>query len=98
MNKKYILKIHSMVDLITNSSSEVFVSADQSTIDGVKDIVNNLLKIGGSTLTFDDLFRAEIDSDGITVTVINDSPEAQKVAGLLSNLTGLFSIDATYNG
>jgi hypothetical protein len=96
--KSFHIKIHSFSALITNSSSEVFVSADQSTIDGVKEIVNNLLKIGGSTLAFDDLFRAEIDSDGITVTVINDSVEAKRVAQLLSNLTGLFSIDATYNG
>jgi hypothetical protein len=96
--KSFRIKIHSFVQLITNSSSEIFVSADDSTISGVKEIVNNLLKIGGSTLTFDDLFRVEIDSNGITVTVINDSVEAKRVAELLSDLTGLFSIDVTYNG
>jgi hypothetical protein len=36
------IKIHSFVDLITNSSSEVFVSATYSTVQTAKDIINNL--------------------------------------------------------
>jgi hypothetical protein len=54
--KTITFKIHSFVDLITNSSSEVFVAASKSTVDTVKEIVNTLLKQSNSTATCDDLF------------------------------------------
>lgn len=41
MNKITVI-IHSFVDLITNSSSEIFISATDKTLKAVKDIINNL--------------------------------------------------------
>ena len=146
------IPIHSFVDLITNSSSEIFVSADVNTVKAVKKLIDNILKASGSDKTSDDLFdiglgyevtdtetydnkfvtKAEFEkieetyqewedgdqrraeprfqprySDGdyrnsnILVTVKDDVPSEQKAAAkaaakTLSDLTGLFQIDATY--
>ena len=147
-----IIPIHSFVDLITNSSSEIFVSADENTVKAVKKLIDNILKASGSDKTADDLFeislgyevtdnetydnkfvtKAEFEkieetyqewedgdqrraeprfqprySDGdyrnsnILVTVKDDVPSEQKAAAkaaakTLSDLTGLFQIDASY--
>ncbi len=146
------IPIHSFVDLITNSSSEIFVSADANTVKAVKKLIDNILKASGSDKTADDLFeislgyevtdnetydnkfvtKAEFEkieetyqewedgdqrraeprfqprySDGdyrnsnILVTVKDDVPSEQKAAAkaaakTLSDLTGLFQIDASY--
>jgi len=64
MNKYYILNLHSVVDLITNSSSEIFVSASKKTVTAIKDTINNILKLGGSVATCDDLFDIKLWVDG----------------------------------
>lgn len=51
-----LIPIHSFVDLITNSSSEVFVQATEKTVETVKDIINEVLKLQNSSKTADDLF------------------------------------------
>ena len=146
------IPIHSFVDLITNSSSEIFVSADANTVKAVKKLIDNILKASGSDKTADDLFeiglgyevtdnetydnkfvtKAEFEkieetyqewedgdqrraeprfqprySDGdysnsnLLVTVKDDVSSEQKAAAkaaakTLSDLTGLFEIDASY--
>ena len=50
--------IQSYIDLITNSSTSVFQYANN--IEGVKDIINAVLKASGSNLTCDDLFNIEL--------------------------------------
>ena len=146
------IPIHSFVDLITNSSSEIFVSADANTVKAVKKLIDNILKASGSDKTSDDLFdiglgyevtdietydnkfvtKAEFEkieetyqewedgdqsedeprfqprySDGdysnsnLLVTVKDDVSSEQKAAAkaaakTLSDLTGLFEIDASY--
>jgi hypothetical protein len=57
------LKTHSVVDVITNSSTCIYTQARKGSIDTVKDIVNTLLKLGESDLTADDLFTFEITAD-----------------------------------
>lgn len=55
---KYIdINIHSFIDLITNSSSEMFITATGKTEKTVKEIIDNVLKLSGSKLTADDLFE-----------------------------------------
>lgn len=53
--------IQSYIDLITNSSTSVFQYANN--IEGVKDIINAVLKASGSNLTCDDLFNIELHYD-----------------------------------
>lgn len=63
--KKYIITIHSFVDLITNSSTELYIEATQRTIDTIKEIINNLLSLGGNSYTADNLFTIELNPDDI---------------------------------
>ena len=63
INEKYTFPIHSFVDLITNSSTEIYISATEKTVESVKNLINNLLKMGQSNLTCDDLFTIEIDKE-----------------------------------
>jgi hypothetical protein len=75
--KSLFIPIHSFVDVITNSSSEIFISADEGTVKAVKELINNLLKGVGSTQTADDLFD-------IVVGIDIDNPETyeeRKISG-----------------
>jgi hypothetical protein len=102
--KHAIIQVHSFVDLITNSSSETFVSASSSTVKAIREVVDHVLKLGQSTQSFDDLFDIELvdgeyEGTRVKVTPKNSSnANAQAAAKILSNLSGLFSIEATYNG
>ena len=49
-----------MVDIITNSSSEIFVFANKKSIETIKKLIDNLLKIGGSALKCDNLFEIDL--------------------------------------
>ncbi len=51
-----------MVDLITNSSSEIFVAADTKTVKTIQSIIDHLLTIGGSEKKSKDLFKIELAS------------------------------------
>lgn len=57
------IKLHSSVDLITNSSTVIFTYSEDS-LRAVKDLVNEMLKVFGKTETFDNIFYAEIFLDG----------------------------------
>jgi len=55
-----IIPLHSFVDIITNSSTEIYVAADEGTINAIKEIVNDILKLGDCKCTFDDYFTADV--------------------------------------
>lgn len=65
---KLNLKIQSISDIITNSSTEVFIVYDVHNKDSIKNLVNAILSIDGH-YTFDDLFQIEMI---VTDTVISD--------------------------
>lgn len=60
MNTSLIIPVHSFVDLITNSSSEIFVAADQGTVKAIKKLVENLIAATGGTTKADDLFTFDL--------------------------------------
>ena len=60
--KKLVIPIHSFVDVITNSSTTIYVGCHSNTIEYAKDLINNLLKIAGSDKKADDLFEFEIQN------------------------------------
>lgn len=55
--RKYIFKIQSVSDIITNSSSEVFMVYDESAFKSIKELVNAILESTGVDYRFDDLFE-----------------------------------------
>lgn len=61
--KSLTIKAHSIVDVITNSSTVIYTQAKEGSIETVKEIINSLLKLGGSDKTSDDLFDIKITSE-----------------------------------
>lgn len=55
------IPVHSFVDLITNSSSETFISASGATVDAMKEIVAALLRVGGSSQSVEDVVHIGLD-------------------------------------
>lgn len=64
MKTSLTIPIHSFVDLITNSSSEVFVTATEKTVGTIKSLVDNILAAAGSPLKSDDLFKFQTIVEG----------------------------------
>src|ERR1039458_9781751 len=63
LKEKYTFILHSFVDLITNSSTEIYIEATDKTVKSLENLINSLLKLGGSHSTCDDLFTIEIDKE-----------------------------------
>ena len=65
---KIYIPIHSVVDVITNSSSVIYTEATTNAVSTMKEIINSILKLAGSEKTVDDLFDISIQkipSDGL---------------------------------
>lgn len=87
MKTTFIVNNHSFVDVITNSSSELFVCNTEKTIDLVKDILKELLYKHNPKLNFDDCFgtielsKYNFDENAISKEVyrnyksLSDSPD-----------------------
>lgn len=105
--------MHSFVDLITNSSTEIYIEATEKTVESIKALVNIILNLGGSTTTCDDLFTIELNPEdlengendygyksvGLIVKNRDENSElGKKTAETLAHLTRMFGIDACYNG
>ena len=89
-----MINIQSITDIVTNSSTEVFIRIKETAINTVKELINDLLKISGSTLQADDLFTIEIlydDSSDLMVSPKQDTTECIEAAVILSSLRSLFN-------
>lgn len=58
------IPVHSLIDLITNSSTEIFVHSENS-LEACKDLVNEFLKSLNSELTCDDMFNLSVEPENI---------------------------------
>ena len=96
------IKIQSVSDVITNSSTEIYVEATEHTLNGIKNIVNSILKSVNSEYTADDLFEfslEDIDTDypyKRNYIVTPKKPEYKYAAVALCNLDQLFDMEAVY--
>jgi len=54
------IKIHSFVDVITNSSTTIYCQCTDKTIQAAKELINILLEESGSKKTADDLFEFKL--------------------------------------
>ncbi len=77
------IAIHSYVDLITNSSTEIYVSSSEKTVAAIRKIVDTLLSAGGNARTADELFDFALvveDPDSWPTKMYPvDSPEGKKI-------------------
>lgn len=78
-----MVKIQSVSDIITNSSSEVFVIYDQNGIDAIKTLVNSILRLSKSEYSCDDLFNFEFIWDDIAEEYYNDDGGLEKTGKTL---------------
>lgn len=62
-----MLKLHSSVALITNSSTSIYSIASERTIEKAKQLVNAILAATGSTQTADDLYNFSLEFDEMTI-------------------------------
>jgi len=98
------IPIHSFLDLITNSSSETYVTSDRQTVTSIKSIIDAVLKAGGSTKTCDDMFMVKLaKEDGgygrYDVVIANPKgPEYAEAASALSKISGAFRAETIGNG
>ena len=67
------MKIQSVIDLITNSSTETFTISNGNAECIIRNIVDALLASAGSTLTFSDLFVFDTKFDDKWEDAIDDS-------------------------
>lgn len=81
-----MITIQSISDLITNSSTEVFIVYDESNINDIKELVNAVLSLEDPSKTFDDYFTIEMlpNYDSISYAFeylfdsgVKDYPEVQ---------------------
>lgn len=101
-----VIKIQSVSDVITNSSTEIYTVCTEYTLDRLKDIVNSILKITNSTLTADDLFTFELDEESHGYSsyydrgykVIPKNENYTEAAKYLSNIMDIFEQDASFEG
>ena len=74
------MKVHSVVGLITNSSTEIFSWATEGSVTTLKAHVDSFLKFLGREDTFDDLFNLEIVPTEWTVERWEELEEDEKEA------------------
>jgi len=69
------IPIHSIVDVITNSSSVIYTEATDNAIQIAKSIVDEILALGGSDKTADDLydFKYQVLPDDVLDWALDDA-------------------------
>ncbi len=60
MKKHIEILYHSFVDVITNSSTVIYVQVHDKTVELIKEFINHILKLGDSKYSADDLFEFKI--------------------------------------
>lgn len=68
------IKLHSVIDLITNSSTEIFVKSENS-LEPCKELINELLKVWEPGKTWEDIFDIRIKINADTASDLLDSLE-----------------------
>jgi len=70
------IPIHSMIDLITNSSTEIFVHSESS-VKPAKDLLAELLKMENSEKTVDEVFTFSIETGDLSyfIEILADNME-----------------------
>lgn len=107
MNNKTFIKIQSIVDVITNSSTEVFVMATDSTVKYATQLLCSILNIKeGEVKNRFKIYKEENtcynDYDLYDVTLVIESKTGNKedleAIKLIKNFAGSYEHDAVYIG
>jgi hypothetical protein len=91
MEKEIRIKVHSFCDLITNSSTTIFVSTHGESIKLLKEFVDYLLKNAGSPFKAKDLFDFKIEINDDYLVGLYDELEDSEIPTDLRNKIELLS-------
>lgn len=92
-------RLQSLNDVVTNSSMEVYQEATSYTVSAVKDIIDVILKIGGSDKSCDDLFTVSIDYSDMLEDYFEsclDSDIDEEYKGMIEEVRGRKDKDGHY--
>lgn len=97
--KSISIPIHSFVDLITNSSSETYVTATKKSVTTLKELVDSLL--AGTGKTCDDvleikLIPAEDEYSTAQITATAKDPSCEQTAKIINKLASTFETTEIY--
>lgn len=99
------IKVHSFIDVITNSSTEIYIGCHDNTVQYAKDLINSILAIAKSDKTADDLFEFEIKDPeyedeyfDTRTLIIKTKTEDAITIDLSSQLEKIFDVNARYDG
>lgn len=103
MKTTLLIPIHSLIDLITNSSSEVFVTSDRETLSKLRSMIDAILVAGSSTKKCEDLFKLSLrredggygDYNVVAVSAVN--PNSVEAAKLLDQINSVFMAETIGN-
>lgn len=84
------VKIQSFSDIITNSSSEVYICLSYNGVEIFKEIINSILKIAGSDKECDDYF--DIEEWGESIKVKAKDPDNEEAAYILNRVNDIFYV------
>lgn len=87
------IHIHSVVNLITNSSTEIYTWADEDSVNGARTIFGDMIKGLGLSGTVDDYFTIELIGSSLEVRLKSDPK--RNIADAVFNL---FGVEAEYDG
>ena len=105
--KKIKINLHSIIDLITNSSTEIYTYSDGS-LAACKEMIDEFFKVMGIDKTCDDVFELSIDTDEPNdwsdyppeshLVISPKSPEYSNLAILIRKFLYSVNHDACYIG
>lgn len=71
---EFKINIHSVIDIITNSSTEIYTYSE-GTIEPLKKLIDEMFKMHGIDKKFDDVFIATVNSDIYDYSESENKPE-----------------------
>lgn len=94
---RVFIPVHSIVDVITNSSSVIYTEASYNAIELAKKIINSVLALGGSNKTADDLFNFKIVALPNTLyqSILYKVKADKSLEDKIPDLLGLYDADNT---
>lgn len=91
------MKIQSISDIITNSSSEVYLCTTADGVSRIYELLNAILQFSGmKNTTAESMFEIEDSEDCYVIKAL--SPKYEELADRLDKLNDLFYADGYYNG
>lgn len=81
--KSYLIQIQSFNDIVTNSSMEVYVKSDETTLSSIKEIIESIFAMTGyDRVLADDFFDIKLDKPGYWETTEFEDAMFEKLTEL----------------